>query len=140
MILAYNSSELIAQPGILGVTKGFYGCVEAQGCGTLHCHMLVWIEGALNPQQIKYQIIQDKDQPLCDHILNFINDTIMNEIPAPPANHDHIPCTAKDHHACSVHCSSLTHTKEQLQMDFHCLVSKCQIHRHTQTCWKFVKH
>lgn len=29
--------------------KAYYGCVEAQGGGTLHCHMLVWVEGGLNP-------------------------------------------------------------------------------------------
>src|SRR5260370_8369110 len=24
-------------------------------------------------------------------------------------------------------------------MDFHSLVSKCQVHKHTHTCWKFIK-
>jgi len=29
--------------GILGTVSGYYGCVEAQGRGTLHCHMLVLV-------------------------------------------------------------------------------------------------
>ncbi|KAJ6573694.1 hypothetical protein B0H10DRAFT_1645672, partial [Mycena sp. CBHHK59/15] len=39
--------------GILGVVKAYYSCVEAQGRGTLHCHMVVWLEGGLNPDEIK---------------------------------------------------------------------------------------
>src|SRR5260370_15654241 len=77
-ILAYMNKDSLADPGILGVTKGYYGCIEAQGHGSLHCHMLVWIEGALNPQQIKYCILHDKDHALQDHILQFLDDTIMN--------------------------------------------------------------
>ena len=33
--------------GILGLVKAYYGCVEAQGRGTLHCHMMIWLEGGL---------------------------------------------------------------------------------------------
>jgi hypothetical protein len=38
---------------MLGLIKAYYGCVEAQGYGTLHCYMLVWVEGGLNPTEIK---------------------------------------------------------------------------------------
>ena len=38
--------------GILGSVSGYYGCIKAQGRGTLHCHMLVWLKGALNCEQI----------------------------------------------------------------------------------------
>lgn len=52
-LLAYDSSGKDLEGGVLGVVKGYYGCVEAQGRGTLHCHMLIWLEGGLNPDEIK---------------------------------------------------------------------------------------
>lgn len=45
--------------GVLGVVKAYYGYVEVQGCGTLHCHMLVWLEGGLNPDTLKECIVAD---------------------------------------------------------------------------------
>ena len=43
--------------GLFGYTKAFYGCVEAQGHGTIHCHMLVWLERALNPSEIREKLL-----------------------------------------------------------------------------------
>lgn len=51
-VLGCTGEELNLDGGILGVVKAHYGCVEAQGRGSLHCHMLIWIEGALNPNDI----------------------------------------------------------------------------------------
>jgi len=39
-------------PGIYGDTVAYYGTVEQQGRLTLHIHMLLWIRGALTPQEI----------------------------------------------------------------------------------------
>ena len=39
--------------GILGKCIAYYGTVEAQARGTLHCHMLVWIYGHPNPQKMR---------------------------------------------------------------------------------------
>ena len=39
-------------PGIYGDTSSYYGTVEQQSCLTLHLHMLLWIKGALTPQEI----------------------------------------------------------------------------------------
>ncbi|KAJ8090790.1 hypothetical protein PM082_024971 [Marasmius tenuissimus] len=47
--------------GILGVPKGYYGFVEAQGRGTLHCHMLIWLEGVLSPDAMKERLSNDTD-------------------------------------------------------------------------------
>jgi hypothetical protein len=38
--------------GLFGVTETYYGMVEAQGRGTLHCHMLLWIQGNPSPQEL----------------------------------------------------------------------------------------
>ena len=64
-ILGYNPKEKNLDGGILGVVNAYYGCVEAQGRGTLHCHMIVWLEGALNPNEIKQKIIDQGDSDFC---------------------------------------------------------------------------
>jgi hypothetical protein len=33
------------KPGLFGKCKAYYGVVEAQGKGTLHCHFLIWLDG-----------------------------------------------------------------------------------------------
>ena len=36
------------EKGILGTIQGYIGTVEAQGRGSLHLHMLLWLKGAPN--------------------------------------------------------------------------------------------
>ena len=52
-ILGYSADISHCEGGILGNVKAYYRCIEAQGRGTLHCHMLVWVEGGLSPDAIK---------------------------------------------------------------------------------------
>ena len=40
-------------PGIYGDTSLYYGTVKQQGHLTLHLYMLLWIKGALTPQEIR---------------------------------------------------------------------------------------
>ena len=44
--------------GFYGNTSGYYGTVEQQGCLTLHLHMLLWIKGSLNPQDMREKILK----------------------------------------------------------------------------------
>ncbi|QRV90748.1 Helitron helicase-like domain at N-terminus [Ceratobasidium sp. AG-Ba] len=39
--------------GVLGRLKGYYGVVEAQGRGSLHVHMLLWLENTPSPDQMQ---------------------------------------------------------------------------------------
>ena len=45
------------QPGFYGPTSGYYGTVEQQGRLALHLHMLIWIEGNLNPEDMRTRIL-----------------------------------------------------------------------------------
>ncbi|TDL19359.1 hypothetical protein BD410DRAFT_691197, partial [Rickenella mellea] len=122
--------------GILGVVKGYYGCVEAQGRGTLHCHLVVWLEGALNPQEIRDRVLVHHDNDFKDRLLAFIDDTIQTEIPPDPG--DDVDTQARRHHPCSVRGPSLdTEANEERLKDIHLLASRCQRHRHTSTCYKY---
>ena len=46
-------------PGLYGKTSGYYGTVEQQGRLTLHLHLLLWIAGALSPQDIRDRLVSN---------------------------------------------------------------------------------
>ena len=105
-ILGYNSNENILEGGILGVVNAYYGCVEAQGRGMLHCHMLVWLEGSLNPNEIRNKLVDQGDSEFCRRLIYFLNDTISNSIPADPD--PSLTTPSSQHHPCSVHGINIT--------------------------------
>jgi hypothetical protein len=47
-VLGVNSTHR----GLYGETNTYYGTVEQQGRLTLHLHMLLWLKGALRPEDI----------------------------------------------------------------------------------------
>lgn len=121
--------------GILGHCKGYYGCVEAQGRGTLHCHIVVWLEGALNPQEIKDRVLADGDTTFLDRLLNYLDDTIHTHVPDVPSDPD-ISVASDKAHPASVR-TDLNNNPTEREKDRRNLVSKCQKHFHTGTCFKY---
>lgn len=63
--------------GIFGVIKGYVGTVEAQGRGTLHLHMLVWLEDAPTSEEMQQYL---KKEEFRAHIKKFIGNTIKADI------------------------------------------------------------
>ena len=60
MIQSFISDVLgvgATHPGFYGQTSGYYGTVEQQGRLTLHMHLLLWIKGSLNPQEMREKFI-----------------------------------------------------------------------------------
>ncbi len=49
------------EPGLLGLCTAYYGTVEAQARGTLHCHLLVWIKDHPSPQRMRDLMISNED-------------------------------------------------------------------------------
>lgn len=45
--------------GVFGQTEAYIGTVEAQGRGTLHLHMIVWLTGALSSSMMKNLLQSD---------------------------------------------------------------------------------
>lgn len=43
--------------GVFGRCTSYYGTVEANGRGTLHCHMLVWLRGHPGPQLLRDRML-----------------------------------------------------------------------------------
>ena len=85
-VLGYNSSEKkkVSEGGILGKVKAYYGTVEAQGRGTLHCHMMIWVEGGMNPDDIKKKIFDEGNDDFKHRLFSFLDDTIHTKIPDDP--------------------------------------------------------
>ena len=48
--------------GFYGPTSGYYRTVEQQGRLTLHMHMLLWIAGNLNPEQMRAKILSEDSE------------------------------------------------------------------------------
>ena len=48
--------------GLYGDTKAFYGTVEQPGWLTLYLHMLLWIKGCLNPQEMRDKILESDSE------------------------------------------------------------------------------
>jgi len=81
-MLRYNPKQQSTEPGVVGVVKAYYGCVEAQGHGLLHCHMVVWVHGGLNSDEIREKAMADHEWR--DRFAEFLDETICNVIPADP--------------------------------------------------------
>ncbi|EIM79425.1 uncharacterized protein STEHIDRAFT_45631, partial [Stereum hirsutum FP-91666 SS1] len=140
-VLGYDPKQKNTDGGILGTVKAYYGCVEAQGRGTLHCHMLIWVEGGLNPNELKSKLMNDDEQGFKARLIAFLNDTISTCIPPDPGPETSTlssvvnPCSVR-----GIPASLTGDARDQaLQKDRHCLAKKCQSHRHTNTCYKLWK-
>ncbi|KAF8198385.1 hypothetical protein K438DRAFT_1672556, partial [Mycena galopus ATCC 62051] len=140
-LLGYDPEHKNLEGGILGVVKAYYGCVEAQGRGTLHCHMLVWVEGGLNPNEIKQRVLgtDTSDIDFGKRLLAFLDDTISNFIPEDPDPALKVP--SDTHHPCSVRGIPVTTDdlpfSPEHQKDLRNLVTQCQYHTHSKTCFKY---
>lgn len=47
--------------GIFGNVKHYYGVLEAQSRGSLHLHLLIWVEGTNNPDEKAELITSNED-------------------------------------------------------------------------------
>ncbi|KAJ7599729.1 hypothetical protein C8J56DRAFT_760471, partial [Mycena floridula] len=137
-VLRYDGNERFDEGGILGNVKAYYGCVEAQGRGTLHCHMLIWLEGGLNPDEIKQRMLAEGDEEFKARLLSFLDDSISNQIPDDPT-----PEIQPKYHPCCITgpiCGSDVNEEQRKlarKQDDHILIKKCQYHRHADTCFKY---
>ncbi|KAJ3772892.1 hypothetical protein FB446DRAFT_625208, partial [Lentinula raphanica] len=141
-ILAYNAEcSVTGQGGIFGHVSAYYGCVEAQGRGTLHCHMLVWLHGALNPDQIKARISGVDGAAFKERLIQFLEDTISSSTPSDPDPDFRVQSCS--FHPCSVRGISHSYPnvlkEKALAKDRYNLIKSCQTHKHSPTCYKYWK-
>jgi len=141
-LLGYDPTQKDLTGGVLGLVKAHYGCVEAQGRGTLHCHMLVWLDGALNPNEIRDRVMKNGDREWGQQLIRYLDDTITNVIPSDPDPELSVPSSI--YHPCSVRGVDLDEPNPALRLksrlkDLHNVAKECQVHSHTKTCYKHNK-
>ena len=134
IIIGYDPSHSIDLSGVLGPVSAYYGCVEAQGRGTLHCHMMVWLQGALNCDQIRDRALSE-DNDFRTRMIEFIDDCISNEIPPVPKEFFSVP--SDNLHPCSIRGITNLSAKDARSKDIHNVVKNCQSHKHSATCYKY---
>jgi hypothetical protein len=136
-ILGYEEGDACKR-GALGVVKAYYGCVEAQGRGSLHCHMFIWIEGGLGPNALRDRLLADES--FKSRLFSYIASVISTSAPpsATPRN-----LLDRTRHPCTVRRPQKKTGENdddfsrRLADDFHLLVEECQRHKHTDTCFKY---
>ncbi|KAJ3927251.1 MAG: hypothetical protein NXY57DRAFT_865826, partial [Lentinula lateritia] len=141
-LLGYDPTQDDTTGGVLGVVRAHYGCIEAQGRGSLHCHMMIWLEGGLNPNEIKRRIMENPVSDFCTRLVQYLDDAISNSVPPLPESDITVPSDVK--HPCLLRGTTMQgfdrtamESDSAIQKDLHNLVLKCQVHTHTGTCYKY---
>ncbi|KAF8804167.1 hypothetical protein BYT27DRAFT_7214241 [Phlegmacium glaucopus] len=68
---------VMRKEGVFGVVKSYIGTVEAQGRGSLHLHLLVWLDGAPTAKELIYALTNDIFR---GKIKDFIRATIRADL------------------------------------------------------------
>jgi len=119
--------------------------VEAQGRGTLHSHMLLWLKGNPNPQ-----LLQDRmqnDSAYKNQVIAWLEAHIKCELPGQQTIQESVMKPQLDRSKIDPRIQMSPQMKqmetEEFQIEFHCFVSRlaivCNWHQHTDTCWKHLK-
>jgi hypothetical protein len=119
--------------GIFGRTKAHYGTVETQGRGSLHLHVLFWIHGAPTPEVLAEKLATTEFPPhLLAHLQNIIKEQFPDGEIVESVNDENKSC-------CSQRPPDPNDPDigEILKNDLQNLVQKCQLHKHTDTCYKY---
>jgi hypothetical protein len=78
-ILGINSGH----KGLYGDTSAYYGTVEQQGRLSLHLHMLLWIKGAVTPEEI-HRRIKDPNSAFCGSLVEYLQGSYAGEFMTGP--------------------------------------------------------
>jgi hypothetical protein len=140
-ILGYDPKGENVDGGILGLVKAYYGCVEAQERGTLHCHMLIWLQGGLNPNQIKERALRNGgDLEFQKRLLAFLDDTISNSVHQDPD--PSFGTELGEFDACATRgptpADNASNPDLSRAKDLRKLVKRCQSHSHHPTLFQIL--
>ena len=69
----------MVEKGVLGPIKAYFGTVENQGRGSLHLHILMWLDHDMTPSQLK-ESVQNVEfrQGLLDYLEDIIKQDLSN--------------------------------------------------------------
>ena len=68
---------MITGEKVLGPVKAYFGTVENQGRGSLHLHMLIWLDHNYTPAQLRENI---KDEQFRNNLRDYLEDIISEDL------------------------------------------------------------
>lgn len=139
--------------GLFGECEAYYGMVEAQGRGTLHLHMLIWIKGNPSPQELRDRMSASPSfqQEVFSWVESIIHcelpgtDRIVQEEPGHPLTRPNLLEGQIDPRLMMP--PILSHPegfdRDPFVTQFRAFVKelaiRCNWHQHTLTCWKHLR-
>ena len=76
-ILIRNILNTLLVGGLLGSLKAYFGTVESQGRGSLHLHLLVWLNHDMKPADLKEKI---QDPEFREKLIAYLEDIVKEDL------------------------------------------------------------
>ncbi|CAF4441235.1 unnamed protein product, partial [Adineta steineri] len=76
-LLITNILETIIVDGVLGPIKAYFGTVESQGRGSLHLHLLIWLDHDMKPADMKEQV---QNSTFREKLKAYLEDIIKEDL------------------------------------------------------------
>lgn len=140
------------KPGLFGKCSAYYGTVEAQGKGTLHCHMLIWLDGHPSPQVLRDRMETSEEYKM--KMFRWLESVIKNELPSDtsivpepdgkPLRRPKRAETTGDPDPGVIAPPALDgQSTDDFASEFEsfveALVKEYNWHEHSSTCWKYLR-
>ena len=131
--------ENVNNNGIFGPLNSYYGMVETQGRGTLHIHLLLWLKGFPDSEELFEKI--ENDQAFKCLITDYINKIINTDCFPYPSSCENIANTEdcsyfqnnNNKKIISINDNEFLH---YLNHDFIEAIIDYQLHKHSFSCFK----
>ncbi|KAI6001858.1 hypothetical protein EDD15DRAFT_2385661 [Pisolithus albus] len=135
-------------PGLFGVCQAYYAMVEEQGRGTLHCHILLWLEGNLNPERLRSKMITSPS--FQRDMFTWLESLIKCELPRtstvcpsetekPSGDDEMDDCDPRIERPPKIDEFDEETFAREFDSFVERVVMKCNWHEHTSTCFKYLK-
>ncbi|RXW19324.1 hypothetical protein EST38_g6531 [Candolleomyces aberdarensis] len=138
--------------GLYGKCIGYYGAVEAQGRGTLHCHMLVWLHGHPPPRALRQRLQQSAMYR--EKLALWLESIMQGDFVGGQRGRQEVKSAWSKRlereitGGGSVHpgavagpsLKEMSHSEFWEEFEYHTnrLLVEYNIHEHTSTCWKYL--
>jgi hypothetical protein len=131
--------------GAFGECEAYYGMVEAQGRGMLHCHFLIWLRGNPNPQKLRDMM---RNAGFQNSMFSWLEGIIKCELPddTEVVSEPNGPLLQprREYRGTDVRFEKPIQLKDLPKKDFDIaykdqikqIVMEYNWHEHRETCWK----
>jgi hypothetical protein len=76
-VLISSILKFMIEKGVLGPIKAYFGTVENQGRGSLHLHILLWLDHDLTPAQLRASV---QSEEFRSGLLSYLEDIIKQDL------------------------------------------------------------